>query len=115
MEGWTTYRPGLVPGPAATVEPQPNGFVSVSVGEVLDEFPDRDFDSQFLAQFAHEALFKRLAGFALAAREFPESALMGLRMTLREQKLALPKYQTGSNFNHRGWLLAHLSSSPSSS
>jgi hypothetical protein len=44
-------------------------------------------------------LFESLARFALAARKFPESAQVRIRMALRDQEFAVAEDQAGGNVN----------------
>ena len=55
---------------------QVNGFLRVGVGDGFKKFADGDFHAEFLADFAHQALFKGFARFALATGKFPQSAEM---------------------------------------
>ena len=64
---------------------QMHSFLRVSMSDTFDQITDNHFDPQFLAQFSHEAFFKRFIRLAFAARELPEAAEMGIGPALSNQ------------------------------
>jgi hypothetical protein len=65
--------PGFVAEPAAVEELEADGAFGVRMNEVVEQGDDLDLDAQFFEEFAVEALLEGLAGFAFAARKFPEA------------------------------------------
>jgi hypothetical protein len=65
----------------------------------LKQCADGNFHAEFLADFADEALLKRLARLAFAAGKFPKPAKMRLRAPLRNQKFFLAENERRRNFN----------------
>ena len=74
-------------------------MLRVMVEDVLQQGADLDFDAQFFAQFAVEALFKRFARFAFAAREFPKAAQRPAGQSPGNQQFSTAKNQAGGNFD----------------
>ena len=66
--------PRLAGNQFADVEFQVDVFFAVSVQNFLKQFADFDFDAEFLAQFADEAMLGGFAGLTFAAGKFPKSA-----------------------------------------
>jgi hypothetical protein len=69
------------------------------VGEFCHERADGNFDAEFFAQFADEALLGGFAGFAFAAGKFPQAAEVRVGVTLGDQKFAVVEEQGGADFN----------------
>jgi hypothetical protein len=103
----TTELLWFAPSPLTAKKLEKNGFLGIGVCDRLNQFAHRNFNPQFFPQLALEAIGEILAGVALAAREFPQAAEMGFWITLRDEKLALVKDQTSSDFDNG--LLAHES------
>ncbi len=81
--------PARGPLPAADV-PHVQGqvLVRVMLRHVHDPLADLGLDAELLAQFTHQRLFGRLAGLALAAREFPQAGHVAVLGTAVEQDAA---------------------------
>ena len=94
-----TERLRFVRHPATTKEIQENGFFRIGMRYGLNQFKNFNFDSQFLTQFADQALFERFIRFAFATGKFPKPAEMRIRVALGDEKFAVAKNQASGNFN----------------
>ena len=92
-------RQGFVPPPIATEELQMDRFFRVFMRDGVEQFPDGDFNAQFLAQFARKAFLKRFGRMALATGKFPQAAQMILWTPLRDKEQAVAEDQAGGNFH----------------
>ena len=72
----------------ATEEFQEDGLFGIDVFDGFDEFADGDFDAEFFHEFTLEAGFEGFFGVALAAREFPKTAEMRVRVAPSDEKFA---------------------------
>ena len=80
-----------------------NRALWVGVNNVLENLADGNFHSQFLPQFAHEALFKCLTRLAFTAGKFPHPAQMRIRVASGDQEFAIAENETGSDFDWFGF------------
>ena len=55
-------------------EAEADGFFGVGVGDFFDLFSDGDFDAEFFAEFAREAMLEGFVALEFAAGKFPEAA-----------------------------------------
>ena len=78
-----------------------NRFVGIGVSQAVQAGADLDFDSQFLAEFANQALRKRLIPFAFASRKLPQTAQVRLRRALGDEQFAVSEDQAGGNLDGR--------------
>lgn len=83
----------------ANEEFQVDGFFRIGVGNFHEEFANRNFDAQFLADFTDKALLKSFARFALAAGKLPQSAKMRPGVPLSDEEAAGAKNERGADFN----------------
>ena len=89
--------------PGAMEKLEPHSFFRIFVRDGFDEFPDFDFDAEFLHQFALQTFLGRFAGIHLAAGKFPKTAEMGFGMAKRDEKQSVTKNKSGGDFNRIGW------------
>ncbi len=82
----------------AAKEFQVHGFLRVVVPDLGKEFADVNLHTQFLADLAHETLLEALAGFALAAGEFPQPAEVRVRVPLGDEQMPAAKDEGGTDF-----------------
>ena len=88
--------------PSAAIKMQQDGLFRVSVDDAFHELADRNFNPQFLTQFARQALFKGLARLAFSAWEFPQPAEMPLGRPLGNKESPVAKHQTRSDLDVLG-------------
>jgi hypothetical protein len=98
--------PGFVAEPAAQEEFEADGAFGIVMEEVREEGDYRDFDAEFFAEFAFEAVFEGFAGFAFAAGEFPQAGKVGAGGAAGDKEAAIAKDESGGNFDWRGFGVA---------
>jgi hypothetical protein len=77
----------------AVEEAEADGFFRVGVGDFLDLVSHGDFDAEFFAEFADEAMLEGFVALDLAAREFPQSAEVIVWPPLGDQELPASEYE----------------------
>ena len=78
---------------------QPDGLFGVGVRNFFKQATDFDFNVEFLAQFADEALLESFARLEFAAGKFPESAEVRAGMAPGDEKFAAMEDERGADFN----------------
>ena len=67
-------------------EAEADGFFGVGVGDFFDLFSDGDFDAEFFAEFAREAMFEGFVALEFAAGKFPEAPEVVAGATLGDEE-----------------------------
>jgi hypothetical protein len=80
-------------------EAEADGFFGVSVGDFFDLVSDGDFDAEFFAEFADEAVLESFAELDFAAGEFPEAAEVIAGAALGDEELAGAEDEAGGDID----------------
>ena len=111
-EGVTMDGLGFAGDKIAVEEAEADSFFGIGVGDFFDLFSDGDFDGEFFAEFADEAVLEGLVGLNLTAGEFPEEAEVIVRAALGDKEFAGAEDQAGGNINGFVHLLRGLQEMP---
>ena len=65
----------------------------------LHQFVNFDLDAKLFPQLTAQAFLKAFVRLPFATREFPESAQVSAGVSLRDEKLAVAKDQTGCDLD----------------
>lgn len=82
---------------------QPDCFLGIAVGDLLNLLEDFYFDSKFFADFTDEALAKCFVGFNFSTWEFPQPAQMIVQSPLGNEEFAVPKDNGSRNIDYIPW------------
>ena len=74
-----------------------NGFLRIIVRNFREQFTNGNFHTEFLADFADQALLVSFAGFTFATGKFPKPTKVGYQMALCDEKLAGAKNERGAD------------------
>ena len=69
------------------------------MNQAPDPLSDGDFNPQFLPQLPSETVLEGFVRLPFSAWEFPKPPQVRIRISLRDQQLALPEHQPGRYFN----------------
>jgi hypothetical protein len=103
FQGFAIYRSGFVALATAKEKLQVDGPFRVMVGERFHQIADFRLDSQFLCQFANQALLEGLVRLAFSAGEFPQASQVRTRLPLGDEELASAEDQTGRHLDHQAF------------
>jgi hypothetical protein len=93
--------PGFVAQPAAEEEFEADGAFGIVMEEVREEGDYRDFDAEFFAEFASEAVFEGFSVFAFATGEFPQAGKVGTGGAAGDEEAGIAEDKGGGNFDWR--------------
>ena len=83
----------------AVEEAEADGFFGIGVGDFFELRADGDFDGEFFAEFADEAVFEGFVGFDFAAGEFPKEAQVIAGAALGDEEFAGPEDEAGGDID----------------
>jgi hypothetical protein len=69
--------------------------------EVVEAGDYRDFDAEFLSEFAFEAVFECFARLAFAAGEFPEAGEVRAGRAAGDEEAGIAENEAGGNFDRK--------------
>lgn len=98
-EGVAVEGLGFSAGEGAVEEAEANGFLGVGVSDFFDLAADGDFDAEFFAEFADEAVLEGFVGLEFAAGKFPESAEVVAGAALGDEELASAENEAGGDID----------------
>ena len=98
-EGVAVDGLGIAGVEGAEEEPEADGFFGIGVGDFFDLFSDGDFDAEFFAEFADEAVLEGFVGLDLAAGEFPQEAEVIAGAALGDEKFAGAEDEAGGDID----------------
>jgi hypothetical protein len=90
---------GFAAGEGAVEEAEADSFFGVGVGDFFDLAADGDFDAEFFAEFAGEAVFEGFTRLEFAAGEFPEATEVIAGAALGDEKLAGAEDEAGGDID----------------
>jgi hypothetical protein len=96
----------------AVEEAEADGFFGIGVGDFFELFSDGDFDGEFFAEFADEAVLEGFVGLDFTAREFPQKAEVIARAALGDEQLAGAEDEAGGDIDDFVHLLLGLQEMP---
>ena len=100
---------GFAGDEGAVEEAEADGFFGIGVGDFFDLRADGDFDGEFFAEFADEAVFEGFSGFDFAAGEFPEEAEVVAGAPLGDEELAGAEDEAGGDIDRSVYPVVYLS------
>lgn len=108
-EGVAVKGLGFAPWERAVEEAEADGFLWIGVGDFFDLADDGDFNAEFFAEFADEAVLEGLAGLDFAAGKFPEAAEVIAGAALGDEEFTCAKNEAGGhiyNLAHAATILS---------
>lgn len=96
-DGLSLEPAGFAGEQATTVEAEADLAFRVGVGGFEQAFPDLDLNSQFLEQFATEAVGEVFVGVSFAAGKLPEPGEVGVGGALGEEEAAVAEEEAGGD------------------
>ena len=101
-EGVAVEGLGFAGDEGAVEEAEADGFFGIGVGDFFDLGADGDFDAEFFAEFAREAVLESFTGLKFAAGEFPEAAEVIAGAALGDEELAVAEDEAGGDVDDFG-------------